>query len=68
MNRSESLAPHTGKIIEAISSVYPEDLNSNESCPSLLIKDLNITESEEKKAFHIGWRNSIIHPTQDATK
>ena len=50
-NKKETVKMNSipSKIIEAISSVYPEDLNSNESCPSLLIKNLNITESEEKK-------------------
>ena len=50
-NKKETVKMNSipSKIIEAISSVYPEDLISNESCPSLLIKNLNITESEDKK-------------------
>ena len=39
------------KIIEAISSVYPEELSQNESCPSFSTKRLNIAETldEAKK-------------------
>ena len=36
------------KIVEAISSVFPEDLNPIESCPSFFVKDLNITESNNE--------------------
>ena len=46
---SQKLNSIPSKIIEAISSVYPEEINSYESCPYLSTKNLNITESEEKK-------------------
>ena len=36
------------KIVEAISSVFPEDLSPIESCPSFFVKDLNITESNNE--------------------
>ena len=55
------------KIIEAISSVYPEELISNESCPFLAIKNLSINETEEKnkkkveKEYKIG--NYLIKKT-----
>ena len=50
-NKKESpkLNSIPSRIIEAISSVYPEEINSNESCPSLFIKNLSITDSEDKK-------------------
>ena len=43
-DKDNSIPP---KIIEAISSVIPEDLIINESCPSLTIKKLNLNESSE---------------------
>ena len=43
-DKDNSIPP---KIIEAISSIIPEDLIINESCPSLTIKKLNLNESSE---------------------
>ena len=42
---SEKVNSIPSKIVEAISSVIPEELNNSESCPSFFIKDLNIAES-----------------------
>ena len=56
------------KIVEAISSIIPEDLIINESCPSLTIKKLNLNESSEnlkkkkiEKEYKIG--NYLIKKT-----
>ena len=56
------------KIIEAISSVYPEELLQNESCPSFSINNLNIVEmydeskkKEVEKEYKIG--NYLIKKT-----
>ena len=56
------------KIVEAISSIIPEDLTINESCPSFTIKKLNINESSEnlkkkkiEKEYKIG--NYLIKKT-----
>ena len=56
------------KIIEAISSVSPDELSQNESCPSFSTKHLNIAESldekkkkKEEKEYKIG--NYLIKKT-----
>ena len=56
------------KIIEAISSVYPDELSQNESCPSFSTKHLNIAETLEEvkkkkveKEYKIG--NYLIKKT-----
>ena len=56
------------KIVEAISSIIPEDLTINESCPSFTIKKLNLNESSEnlkkkkiEKEYKIG--NYLIKKT-----
>ena len=64
-DKDNSIPP---KIIEAISSIIPEDLIINESCPSLTIKKLNLNESSEnlkkkkiEKEYKIG--NYLIKKT-----